>query len=138
MRSLRAPLSQDRLLEMKARQGIKIRAIHDALNKAGLRTLDEQARVLAVCRSTAYSIKQGAHKGSGLSSRIVKRLLAAPALPEAVRELVLEYVSEKLAGSYGHSQNNLRRFAANLLRPNIGLRTVAIASDGNGARKVAA
>jgi hypothetical protein len=122
MRSLSVHLSQERLLEMKARQGVKIRAIHDALDRAGFRTLNEQARILAVCRSTAYTIKQAAHKGSGLSSKVVKRLFAAPALPDAVRELVLEYVSEKLAGAYGHSQTSLRRFAANLLSPSIGLR----------------
>ena len=101
-------------MEMKARQSSKIRELADAVEAAGFLTLDEQAQVLGVPRSTAWTIRRASHKASGLSASIINRMLAAPELPLLVRAKILEYAGEKAAGLYGGSQNQRRRFTARL------------------------
>jgi hypothetical protein len=101
--------------EMKARQARKLREIRDALIAAGVHSLDEQAAVLRLSRSTAWTVLQGNHKGSGLSATIINRMLAAPGLPPPVRDKILEYVEAKAAGLYGHSKAQRRRFIARVL-----------------------
>ena len=46
--------------------------------------------------------------------RHINRMLAAPRLPALVRARILEYIDEKTAGLYGHSNTQLRRFAIRL------------------------
>ena len=99
---------------MKARQSSKIRELAEAVESAGFLTLDEQARVLGVPRSTAWTIRRVSHKASGLTASIINRMLTAPQLPPLVRSKILEYVEEKAAGFYGGSQNQLRNFVARL------------------------
>jgi hypothetical protein len=99
---------------MKARQSSKIRELAEAVEAAGFVTLDEQAKVLGVARSTAWTIRRASHKASGLSASIINRMLAAPELPLLVRAKILEYAGEKAAGLYGGSQNQRRRFTARL------------------------
>jgi hypothetical protein len=101
-------------MRMKIRQSCKIREIGDALVSEGFLTLDQQADALGLCRSTAWTILRASHKCSGLSAALINRMLAAPRLPPLVRATILEYVEEKLAGSYGHSKKQLRRFTAGL------------------------
>ena len=98
----------------KARQLSKIWEIGDALNAAGFVTLDEQANVLGLGRSTTWTILRSNHKSSGLSAAIVNRMLRAPKLPPLVRAKILEYVEAKTAGLYGHNKQQLRRFIARL------------------------
>jgi hypothetical protein len=86
------------LSEMKARQSAKIRQLAATV---GMRTIDELAVVLGVPRSTAATIRNGQHKASGLSAGIIKRIFAAPYLPEATRVSLQEYVTEKACGLYG-------------------------------------
>jgi hypothetical protein len=100
--------------EMKARQSSKIRELAEAVEAAGFLTLDEQAKVLGVPRSTAWTIRRASHKASGLSASIINRMLAAPELPLMVRAKILEYIQEKAAGFYGGSQSQCRRFTARL------------------------
>ena len=96
---------------VKARQASKIREIGDALIALGYLALDEQAKALGLARSTAWTILQANHKSSGLSATVINRMLAAPQLPTLVRA-ILEYIDEKVAGLYGHSKLQLRRFTA--------------------------
>jgi len=96
--------------KMKARQSAKIREIANALVVAGFHTLDAQARILNVSRSTAWTILKSSHKASGLSAKIVNRILSVRRLPPLVRKAVLEYVEEKASGRYGHSAKLRRRF----------------------------
>jgi hypothetical protein len=100
--------------EMKARQCAKIREIGEALCAAGYATLDKQAEALGLCRSTAWTVLQADHKASGLSAAVLQRMLAAPKLPNAVREKLLEYLAEKSAGHYGHCASQRRKFLAAL------------------------
>ena len=100
--------------EMKARQSSKIRELAETVEAAGFLTLDEQAEILGVPRSTAWTIRRGSHKASGLSASIINRMLAAPMLPLLVRAKILDYVEEKVAGLYGGSRSQRRRFAAQL------------------------
>lgn len=100
--------------EMKARQSSKIRELAEAVEAAGFFTLDEQAKILGVPRSTAWTIRRASHKASGLSASIINRMLAAPKLPLLVRAKILEYVEEKAAGLYGGSGTQRRRFTARL------------------------
>jgi hypothetical protein len=95
---------------MKARQSAKIREIADALASAGFVGLDAQAQILGICRSTAWTILQGSHKSSGISPTLISRMLKADALPTSVRAKIVEYASEKAAGSYGHNALQRRRF----------------------------
>jgi hypothetical protein len=100
--------------EMKARQSAKIRELAEAVRASGFGTLDEQAKVMGLARSTAWTIHQGNHKASGLSASIINRMWAAPQLPPLVRSKILEYVEEKAAGLYGGSKSQRRRFTARL------------------------
>jgi hypothetical protein len=100
--------------EMKARQSSKIRELTEAVEAAGFLTLDEQAKVLGVPRSTAWTIRRASHKASGLSASIINRMLAAPKLPLLVRAKILEYVEEKAVGLYGGSRTQRRRFTDRL------------------------
>jgi hypothetical protein len=100
--------------EMKARQACKLREIRDALVAEGVPSLNEQAALLRLSRSTAWTILHGNHKGSGLSATIINRMLAAPGLPARVKDKILEYVEEKAAGSYGHNKTQRHRFIARL------------------------
>lgn len=99
---------------MKARQRSKIEEIRMALIAAGLSTLDQQARALALSRSTAWSILRASHKTSGLSAGIINRILASPRLPALARRKVHEYVLARIAGLYGHTERRRREFAASL------------------------
>jgi oligoribonuclease (3'-5' exoribonuclease) len=78
---------------------------------AGFRTIAAQAQALGLSRSTAWAIFQGQHKGSGLSSSVIERMLKSPELPAPVRAKILEYVEEKSAGLYGGSLAQRRKFA---------------------------
>jgi hypothetical protein len=100
--------------ETKSGQCSKIREIGKALRAEGLISLDQQATALGLSRSTAWTILRGDHKSSGLSANVIRRMLAVPKLPPQVRRKILEYVAEKSAGRYGHSEKQLRRFAAKL------------------------
>ena len=100
--------------EMKARQAAKIRELGDAVRLAGFLTLNEQAEVLGLARSTVWTITTASHKASGLSAWTINRMLAAPQLPPLVRSKILEYIEEKTAGLYGGSLSQRRRFTARL------------------------
>jgi len=96
----------------KAQQRIKIQEIRAALIRSGFLTLDEQTRILGLPRSTAWSILRPNHKSSGLSAGTINRILVSPRLPTPVRQKIFEYVREKIAGLYGHSERRRREFAA--------------------------
>ena len=100
------------LAKPRDRQSCAIRELRDALAAAGFVTLDAQAKMLGLCRSTTWTILKGRHKGSGLSATTINRVLAAPQLPPLVRVKILEYVEEKAAGRYGHSTTQRRKFIA--------------------------
>jgi hypothetical protein len=98
------------MAEMKVRQATKIREIAEALVDAGFVTLNAQARVLGVGRSTAWTILKSSHKGSGLSAKIINCILANQQLPRPVRARILDYVEDKASGHYGHSAKLRRKF----------------------------
>jgi len=92
----------------------KIKALRDALYDAGFLTLAQQASALGLARSTTWHILQANHKGSGLSARVINRILAAPKLPAPARAAILAYVADKISGLYGHRNLQRHRFAAQL------------------------
>ena len=110
----------------RTRQNAKIGQIGHALATAGLFSLDEQAEAVGLSRSTMWTLLRVKHHGSGLSPRIIARMLAAPDLPRPVRAKILEYVAEKRAGQYGDSDFKLRRFVRRLAHYRI--------SVGSGSR----
>jgi hypothetical protein len=99
---------------MRGRQSAKIWELREALDSAGLRTLDKQAAALTLSRSTTWTLLNDNHKGSGISAAIINRMLVAPQLPPPVRATILQYVAEKTAGLYGDSERRLRKFTAQL------------------------
>ena len=99
---------------MRGRQRAKIKEFRDALAATGLRTLDKQAAVLMLSRSTTWTLLNGNHKGSGISAAIINRMLLSPRLPPPVRATILQYVAEKTAGLYGDSELRLCKFTAQL------------------------
>lgn len=101
--------------DLKARQANKIREISEALVSSGFRTLAAQSRVLGLGRSTTWTILKGNHKSSGLSAKIIGRILTSSNLPLRVRGKVLEYVEDKASGRYGHSAKLRRRFISALV-----------------------
>jgi hypothetical protein len=92
----------------------KIRSIRDAVVAAGFDTLDKQADVLSLPRSTTWSILHGNHKKSGLSAGLLGQMLKSPRLPPSVRAKFIEYIEAKVAGGLGHNKIQQRRFRARL------------------------
>ena len=128
------------LAAMKVRQSTSIREIANAVIAAGFVALDEQANALGLSRSTTWTIIKGCHKSSGLSARIINRILAARHLPPLVRARVLEYVEQKTTGHFGHSVRVRRKFlsalsikSSNQVPP---LRIVNVATPVDGASEV--
>jgi len=94
-----------------SRQRAKIRQIAKALREAGFVTLSEQVNAIGLSRSTTWKILQADHKTSGLSARLIGRMLSHKELPLGVRLVLREYVIEKAQGHYGHNLACRRRFA---------------------------
>lgn len=94
----------------KSKQVTKIAAIREALIRTGYDTLQRQATVLGISRSTAWNLLKAPHKASGLSANTIRKILSSPKLPLSTREIVEDYVEEKLTGVYGHNPHQLRRF----------------------------
>ena len=96
----------------RKQQRLKIEQITRTLAECGFVALDEQAYVLGLSRSTAWTIIRGTHKTSGLSATTINRMLATGRLPLRVRLKVLEYIAEKMSGAYGDREFRLRAFAS--------------------------
>jgi hypothetical protein len=99
---------------VKARQSSKIREIGEALITAGFVSLDAQAKALGLPRSTAWTILSAEHKGTGISARIICRMLSSKRIPRLVRAKIMEYAEERAAGIYGGTKTQNRRFASKL------------------------
>src|SRR3974390_243539 len=97
--------------EIKGRQSAKIKEIGVALASLGFTGLELQAKALGLSRSTTWTILHATHKSSGLSAKVINRMLAAPNSPALVRTKILEYAEEKVAGRNGHSNVARHRFA---------------------------
>jgi hypothetical protein len=117
--------STSRFREAKAKQAAKIADLRDTLINSGYDTLQKQATALGLLRSTAWHLLNGNYKGSGLSAPIIKRMLSSPRLPEAARDLIQEYVAEKLLGAYGHDRARLKVFRRQLGLPEQPVREAA-------------
>jgi hypothetical protein len=102
------------LTDVKTRQASKIREIGEALITAGFVSLDAQAKVLGLPRSTAWTILSTKHKGTGISARTICRMLSSKRLPPFVRAKIMEYAEERAAGIYGGTKTQNRRFASKL------------------------
>src|SRR5215470_3102203 len=108
------PCSGQLVVAMKTNQSAKIREFAKALACAGIVSLDDQARVLGLSRSTTWTIVSAAHKSTGIPASLIDRILASPTLPQPLRAKIIEYVEEKAAGRYGHSEAQRRRFVESL------------------------
>jgi hypothetical protein len=95
---------------MKVRQSAKIRDIGEALVATGFVSLDAQTAALELPRSTTYTILSAEHKSTGISAKIVCRMLSSQRLPSLVRAKVIEYAAEKAAGLYGGTKAQRRKF----------------------------
>jgi hypothetical protein len=103
------------LVGIKDKQSSKLRKLGEVLVAAGYGSLDAQAKLLGLSRSTTWTILRGSHKSSGLSARIVHRIVSAPKLPSCVRAEIFEYIDERAAGLYGHSRTQRERFVSRLV-----------------------
>jgi hypothetical protein len=90
------------------------REIGKALITTGFVSLDAQAKVLGLPRSTAWRILSAEHKGTGISARIICRMLSSEPLPPLVRAKIIEYANEKAAGVSGGTEIQHRRFTSKL------------------------
>src|SRR5262245_44674008 len=104
------------LASLRARQADTFRALRLALIANGISSVDEQAKVLCLPRSTAWFVLQSNHKWRGLNAAQVVRMLRSQQLPEDARRIVLQYVHERSAGAYGHTQVMRQRFLLRLER----------------------
>jgi hypothetical protein len=98
---------------LRKKQASKIAEIHHALVAAGFDTLDEQAAVLKLGRSTAWALLHS-DKKVGPSNRILAYIVTAPRLPLKVRLKVNEYIQAKSLGLYGHCDKSIRNLRAQL------------------------
>jgi hypothetical protein len=105
-----SPLPASPISIMKARQSAKIRELRQILLRNGYVTLDQQAGVLGLSRSSAWAVLNANHKCSGLSAKVLNRILASRHLPTPARTTLLEYIDEKITGLYGHRKERLRVF----------------------------
>src|SRR5262245_8153287 len=94
----------------QARQAAKIKELRTELLTLGYETLSEQAAVLGIKRTTIWAMFNSDHTRGGISSNTVKQLLGANTAPQGLKKIILEYVSEKLAGAYGHNRSARKRF----------------------------
>ena len=94
----------------RARQAAKIKELRTVLLALGYETLSQQAAVLGLKRPTVWAMFNSDHTRGGISSNTVRQMLAAKAAPQQLKQVIREYVREKLAGAYGHNQPALRRF----------------------------
>jgi hypothetical protein len=114
------------LTDLKARQAFKIREIGEALITTGFVSLDAQAKILGLPRSTAWRILSAEHKGTGISARIICRMLNSEPLPPLVRAKIVEYAKEKAAGIYGGTETQHRRFTSKLALYGLGERRIRL------------
>ena len=98
----------------RKQQRLKIEEIGRTLVECGFVTLDEQAYVLGLSRSTTWTVLRAMHKNSGLSAMTINRMLATDHLPLRVRLKLLEYVAEKMSGAYGDQKHRLKAFASRI------------------------
>jgi len=97
------------LSKAKARQASKLAEIRAALVDAGCDTTAKQAAALGLLRPTAWVVLNRDTR-VGPSVQIIKRILSSPKLPPAVRRKIEEYVEERIAGLYGHTETRRRWF----------------------------
>ena len=95
----------------KKKQASKIAEIHRALIAAGCESLNKQAAVLKLGRSTVWALLHSDMR-VGPSNRVLKHILVLPQLPTKVRLKVNEYIQAKGLGLYGHSAESIRRVRA--------------------------
>jgi hypothetical protein len=105
------------IANMKARQVAKIGELRESLVGEGFDTFSNQATVLGLGRSTAWSVLRADYKQSGVTAGVIKRMLAYPNLPVRARHVLEQYVHETLLGTYGHNPVRLKSF-----RKQLGLR----------------
>ncbi len=74
------------------------------------RSLQKSSKPVVAEMSTTWTILRASHKGSGLSAAIIKRMLLSPQLPPLARRRILEYTTDKVAGLYGGSRMQRRKF----------------------------
>jgi len=96
-------------LKAKRRQASKLKEIREALVADGFDSAGKQAIALGVSRPTAWALLNR-DKRAGPSSIIIKRILSSPNLPPRARRKVEEYVEDKIAGLYGHTESRRRWF----------------------------
>ena len=99
-----------RLQKAHAKQAAKISELKRVMLALGYKTLSEQAALLGLKRTTVWAMFKSSHARGGMSANTVKRLLAATEAPREVRQIIDEYVREKLTGAYGHPPLALARF----------------------------
>src|SRR6476659_4223747 len=97
-------------MQRKALSGVKIEEIATTLAECGFVALDEQAYVLGLSRSTAWTVIRAMHKNSGLSAMTINRMLDTGRLPPRVRQKLLEYIAAKMSGAYGSRTHRLKAF----------------------------
>ena len=80
-------------MDQKVRQQCyAIERIRAALETCGYTSLDAQARVLDLPRSTVWTIIAGKHKSGRLSKKVTSRMLRSRELPAGVREEIEAYL----------------------------------------------
>jgi len=100
--------------QQKAKLVSKLGEIYRALCAGGFDTLDKQAAVLGLKRSTTWSLLHS-DKTRGPSIVILKQLLSAPQIPPKVRQKVNEYIQAKSLGVYGHGKKSIRNLRRQII-----------------------
>ena len=99
-----------RLQKAHTKQAAKISELKRVILARGYKTLSEQAALLGLKRTTVWAMFKSSHTRGGMSANTVERMLAATEAPREVRQIIDEYVREKLTGAYGHPPSALARF----------------------------
>ena len=112
----------------------RILEISEILSRHGYCTVNQQARILNVPRSTAWTILRPTHKHSGLTVRVLRRILSSRELPPEARQKVLDYLHEKADGRFGSNRNCQRRFKTKAMQmglvPSCSMSEQTVAGEG--------
>jgi hypothetical protein len=74
---------------------VELSHIAQALVASGYTSLDQQAKVLRLSRSTTWTIVKGKHKIGRLSAKVRARILENHELPPLVRTTLQQYLADR-------------------------------------------
>jgi len=107
-------MAMNPVMLLKMRQTRKIAEIGEALRAAGILSLNAQAAVLGLTRSTTYTVVCAEHKSTGLSAKIISQTLRSPCCPYLFELKSRNMPKKRPLRLYGSTKRQQRQFLSRL------------------------